>query len=129
MKVNGLKGNVYTPLWWGSYVTWELYPGVLVSMDGRNVTLFGRDQVTANFRFYSEERPDLDGPWVGTADYLLVPADTPGLGIIRSDRRWALLYDDQGAAMFGRAADKELTKRRERGDLRPPPAEVAAFFH
>ena len=45
LKLNGLKGDVYTPLWWGSYLTWELYEevpdraNVRVSIDGRNVTI------------------------------------------------------------------------------------------
>jgi len=128
MKVNGLKGHVYTPLWWGSYLTWELYPDVLVSIDGRNVTLFARDQVTANFRFYSEERPDLETPWADATDYLLVPSDTPGLALVRADRRWAVLYEDDGAVLFVRADDRELISRRERGELRAPVQELTTEF-
>ncbi len=58
LKANRLQGKLYTPLWWGSYLTWQLYPEVLVSIDGRNVTLFARDTVTANFRFYTDQRPE-----------------------------------------------------------------------
>ena len=73
LKVNGLKGNVYTPLWWGSYLTWELYPDILVSIDGRNVTLFAAETVTDNFRFYAGAQPDVDIPSRLATDYLLVP--------------------------------------------------------
>ena len=31
LKINGLKGNVDNPLWWGSYLTWKLYPDVAIS--------------------------------------------------------------------------------------------------
>jgi hypothetical protein len=127
MKVNGLKGNVLTPLWWGSYLTWELYPNVRVSMDGRNVTLFGREQVAANFHVYSDERPDLDTPWAGAPDYLLVPCDTPGLGVIRTDRRWEVLYEDAGAVVFVRTDHRALIELRD--DLMAPPSAVAEFFH
>jgi hypothetical protein len=128
MKLNGLKGNIYNPLWWGSYLTWELYPDVLVSIDGRNVTLFGRDQVSASFHFYSDERPDLETPWHDATDYLLAPRDTPGLAVIRTDKRWAVIYEDEDAVLFARAVDRELIGRRDRGELRVPPIEVAEFF-
>jgi hypothetical protein len=52
LRAHRLQGRVHNPLWWGSYLTWELYPDVLVSMDGRNVTLFPRELVAANLSFY-----------------------------------------------------------------------------
>ena len=128
MKVNELKGNVYTPLWWGSYLTWELYPSVLVSIDGRNVTLFARETVTANFRFYSDERPDLETPRLDQTDYLLVPTDTPGLAAIRADSYWTTLYEDRDAVLFVRSDHRELLGRRDRGELTAPSEEVAEFF-
>ncbi len=51
MRRNGVKGNVYNPLWWGSYITWEPYPAVKVSMDGRNVSLFPDEMVGENSAF------------------------------------------------------------------------------
>jgi len=51
MRENELNGNVYTPLWWGAYLTWELYPNILVSMDGRNDTLFPVEMVGENLVF------------------------------------------------------------------------------
>src|SRR5262249_19838997 len=33
LKETKATGNLYTPLWWGSYFTWELYPRIKVSMD------------------------------------------------------------------------------------------------
>ena len=129
IKANGLKGKVYTPLWWGSYVTWKLYPNVLVSVDGRNVTLFARDTVAANFRFYTEERPDLETPRGDATDYLLVPSDTPGLAALRADDYWTVLYEDhQDAVLFARTNNRELIGRRDRGELRMPSDEVPEFF-
>ena len=77
LRASNLSGNLYTPLWWGSYFTWELEPNILVSMDGRNVTLFAPQDVTANLVFYLEANPDLETPLQGEADYLVVPADAP----------------------------------------------------
>jgi hypothetical protein len=136
MKVNYLRGHVYTPLWWGSYVTWELHPDVDVSMDGRNVTLFAPETVAANFRFYTEDRPDLD--WLYTAGgprtpgkegiYVLAPRDMPGLEALRADRRWVMIYEDEGAVLFVRHTCSLDLGQHERGALRPPPTQVGEFF-
>ena len=66
LRHNQLKGNVYNPLWWGSYVTWELYPKILVSMDGRNISLFPDEMVRENLLFYASaaESVDIDTPLV-----------------------------------------------------------------
>lgn len=35
LKQHGFRGNLLTPFYAGSYVSWELYPSVKVSLDGR----------------------------------------------------------------------------------------------
>ena len=81
MRQHHLRGNLYTPLWWGSYVTWHLYPDVLVSMDGRNISLFPDRMVVESLEFYtaSANRVDLDAPFRHDTDYLLVPSNRPVL--------------------------------------------------
>ena len=128
MRVNGLRGNVYTPLWWGSYLTWELYPEVRVALDGRNVTLFAPETVTANFHFYADERPDRETPWRYATDFLLVPGDTPGIDAIRADGRWTVLFEEPDVILFGRSEDRELLGRRERGEWKMPTGERVAYF-
>jgi hypothetical protein len=103
LRANGLAGRVYNPLWWGSYLTWELYPDVLVAMDGRNVTLFPAGDVNENLTFYLTEQADLDAPLRHGSDFLLVPADAPVLPRLRADARWAVLYDDGDAVLFAPA--------------------------
>ena len=73
MRGNGLTGNLYLPLWWGSYATWELYPGVRVSMDGRNDTAYPVELVGENLLFYAEGL-DPAAPLRYDTDFLLVPA-------------------------------------------------------
>jgi hypothetical protein len=107
LRDHGLGGRVYNPLWWGSYLTWELYPGVLVSADGRNVTLFSRDLVAENLIFYLSEDAYPETPLRRQPDFLLVPADAPVLGRLRGDARWALVFDDGDAAIFVPATDAE----------------------
>jgi hypothetical protein len=108
MRQNHLNGNLYNPLWWGSYITWQLYPGVLVSMDGRNISAFPDNMVVENLKFYSDSasRVDLEAPLRYDTDFLLVPSDRPVLQGISDDARWHKIFSDRDSALFVRA-DKE----------------------
>lgn len=104
LRDQGLAGRVYNPLWWGSYLTWELFPAIRVSMDGRNVTLFSPALVAENLAFFLGEDPPTGAPDASGADYLLVPTDTPVLPRLRTNARWQLLFDDGQAVLFVRAS-------------------------
>lgn len=104
MRERAVIGNVYTPLWWGSFLTWQLYPAVRVSMDGRNISLFSDDLVRENFAFYGET-PDewIDAPLRYGTDLLLIPSDRPVLSLVEHDARWRQMYADADASLFVRA--------------------------
>jgi hypothetical protein len=128
LRTNRLAGRIYNPLWWGSYLTWELHPDVLVSMDGRNVTLFPAAMVAENLTFYLDESASAESPLNHDPDFLLVPADTPVLPQLRQDTRWALLFEDGEATLFVRADDAhaDILRRRDAGELKvPPPMSLA----
>jgi hypothetical protein len=130
LRANGLSGRVFNPLWWGSYLTWELYPDVRVSMDGRNVTLFPADLVGENLAFYLEDGADPEVPLRHAPEFLLVPADAPVLPRLRGDARWAALFDDGDAVLFVRAdaAHAEVLRRHRAGELvTPQPAPAHRF--
>jgi hypothetical protein len=112
LRENGVTGNVYTPLWWGAYVTWELYPAVRVSMDGRNISLFPRAMVIENLQFYLGKTSDGDlaAPLRYDTDFLLVPTSSSGLHVLRTDTRWQMLYSDSDAALFVRADRRGIVK-------------------
>jgi hypothetical protein len=105
LKANRLSGNVFTPLWWGSYLTWELYPSIRVSMDGRNISLFPDRMVVENFDFYlkSASEADVETPLRYATDFVLVPADSPVLSRLETDRRWRQAFRDGDAALFARS--------------------------
>jgi hypothetical protein len=128
LRANGLTGRMYNPLWWGSYLTWELYPNVLVSMDGRNVTLFARQDVEENLTFYLVEGADPATPLRQAPDFLLVPADAPVLPRLRVDAHWAVLYEDSDAILFAPAAHSEPLRRRDQGRLVQPAAMMSDVF-
>jgi hypothetical protein len=105
MRTNGLAGNMFGPLWWGSYVTWNLYPAIRVSMDGRNISLFPDRMVVENFDFFLKDARsvDVDAPLRYDTDFLLIPTDSPVLSRIETDRRWRQGFRDGDAALFLRS--------------------------
>lgn len=121
LQRNGLHGKLYNPLWWGSYVTWKTFPAILVSMDGRNISLFSDEMVAENLRFYSSDvtPADIDVPTKYDSDFLLVPSDRAVLGMAHADSRWRQIYADQDAHLFVRADPRHAAV--EPGVLALPP--------
>ncbi|MCS6803555.1 MAG: hypothetical protein RMM98_14740 [Acidobacteriota bacterium] len=130
MRVNRLQGRVYTPPWWGSYLTWELYPDVLVSSDNRHVTLFPLELVGEHQRFYNLEQADVEAPLSRASDFLLMPASTPILPRVRADRRWTAIYDDGQAILFVRADEDHahILRRHRTGQLQQPQEPPPVWF-
>lgn len=108
LREQHLRGNLFNPLWWGSYITWERYPDVRVSMDGRNVSLFPDAMVLENMKFYTDAAgiADLDTPLRYPTDFLIVPADAPVLPRVQSDARWRRIYGDADAVLFERTSGR-----------------------
>jgi hypothetical protein len=109
MKANGLAGNVFVPLWWGSYVTWNLYPAVRVSMDGRNISLFPDRMVIENFDFFLKEAGDVDvdAPLRYDTNFVLIPTDSPVLSRFENDPRWRQAFRDRDAVLFLRSSARD----------------------
>jgi len=127
LRVNALGGRLYNPLWWGSYLTWELYPRVLVSSDGRNDTVYAVARIGENFLFYATRDGDLEAPVRDGADFLLTPAPAFVTSRVRADARWVMLYEDEESSLFVRddEAHRGLIERARQGRLstavNPPP--------
>ncbi|MEO8076594.1 MAG: hypothetical protein ABI818_09720 [Acidobacteriota bacterium] len=108
LREHAIAANLYTPLWWGAYITWELYPSVRVSMDGRNISLYSRAMVLENLKFYSDPAPSVDAgtPLRYDTDLLLVPSDSAAVGPVLEDTRWRRIYADDDAVLFARASGR-----------------------
>lgn len=130
MQANQLQGNVYTPLWWGSYLTWELYPDILVSMDGRNDTLYPVEMVGENLAYYLEEEIDPDVPLRYPTDFVLAPASSAAATALAADPAWHLLYQDDQAVLFVRndEAHARMIAQAEAGQLHPPEGPLPIYF-
>jgi hypothetical protein len=107
LRDSGFQGNIYNPLWWGGYLTWQLYPHVRVSMDGRNISLYSDAMVVENLKFYTDASgvADVDTPLRYRTDLLLVPANAPVLSRIAQDSRWRQIFRDRDATIFERAEE------------------------
>lgn len=131
LRANHIQGNVYAPLWWGSCLTWELYPDIKVAMDGRNVTLFPVGLVKENLRYFLEGPEQLkDAPLRHDTDLVLIPRDSPALKWLQQDDRWAEIYSDEAALLLVRrdAAHAELLQRARSGELTRPAVVIPEYF-
>jgi hypothetical protein len=133
LRKHNLEGNLYTPLWWGSYFTWELRKHKLeiyVSMDGRNVTLFKPQDVTDNLVFYSEKNPDLEIPFKTKEKprFLVIPADASVLKLVREDKRWLLVYEDDQASLFVRKEESDQMEQWKKQPLSASELAIPQFL-
>jgi hypothetical protein len=110
LRSAGIRGRMYNPLWWGSYITWNLYPDIRVSMDGRNISLYSDAMVVENMKFYRDpaETIDIGAPLRYDSDLLLVPTDSAVLRRVADDDRWRQIYRDSDAVLFARS-DRPLS--------------------
>lgn len=104
MEQHRLHGKILSQFEWGSYVLWHMGDVFKVYIDPRDDLLYTDKQLRdyAIF-FYGQEGADrlLDEY---PPDFVLIGMDTSGADVVRKDARWHLLYSDQTAALFGRAA-------------------------
>jgi len=129
-RANALDGRLYCPLWWGSYLTWELYPRVLVSSDGRNDTVYPIARIGENLLFYATRDGDLEAPLRDGADFLLTPARAFVSSRIRGDSRWVIVYEDSVSALFVRndEAHQNLVQQAHHGLLHEAAEPATAFL-
>lgn len=103
----GFNGNVMTPFNVGAYVTWRLFPAVLVGMDSRYEVAYPPAAAEENHLLYRA----MDG-WKEVlsrypTEIVLTPASGPldtALSIDESvSRQWVPVYRDDGYSLFARA--------------------------
>ena len=121
LRANAFAGRIYNPLWWGSYLTWELYPRILVSCDGRNDTIYPVERIGENLFFYGTRDADLEAPLRDSADFLIAPAHSLVASRMLDDPRWAIVYEDSESSLFVRndGAHRDLLDLARQGRLRP----------
>lgn len=95
------QGKVYTPFECGAYVTWKLYPAVLVSLDSRYEVAFPNWWVDESFRFY-DARPGWEKTLASyPADLVLVRNSMPLAGRL-VEKGWKRAYKDGAFQIYAR---------------------------
>jgi len=104
IRQRGLSGNLAVFFNWGEYALYHLYPSCRVSFDGRLETVYPEEIIEMNLALSDGKN---EGRKLLT-DYptalALYPVGTGAAGVLAADPAWKLLYQDQTAVLYGRAA-------------------------
>ncbi len=104
MRQHGLHGNMLCKYEWGSWLLWHMGDAFKVYIDPRGEVVYTDKQERDYAIFYQGlegAQQLLDGY---PHDFVLMGVHDKGTDVVRRDARWHLLYSDQTAALFGRAA-------------------------
>ncbi len=101
LSKNQFKGNVMVPFEYGAYVSWKMYPSVLVSIDSRYEAAYPNWWVDETFHFY-----DAQPGWKQTlaaypTDVLLVRR-TQALAKAMRETDWRRIYIDRAYEVYER---------------------------
>lgn len=106
MKQHDLHGNVLGDYDWGGYLIWHIVPQSKVFIDGRCELVYPARVIADYYDFYF----DLPG---GESvldryphDFVLLPPDSDGFGVVAKNPNWKLIYRDPDAALFARATSQ-----------------------
>lgn len=111
---HGFTGNLMTPFDAGAYVSWMLYPQVLVSLDSRYEVAYPPEMLEESFRFYSAQTG-----WEAIldrypTDAVLVPVTAAVDAALRARQHelgWSEAYRDAGFAVYERTGGSEAGRR------------------
>jgi hypothetical protein len=98
LRQHPAPGPLYNTLDWGGFITWYMsdYP---VAIDGRN-DLYGDDLDRLFFDTERGEESYATDPYLNEAGVVLLQKSQPLAGLLMSDPRFSLVYQDQMAALF-----------------------------
>ena len=94
----GYSGRLYNHFNWGGYLIWRL-PQLPVSIDGRT-NLHGEERIDLSLRTWRGILGWHDDPELAAAQVVLIDADSALASLLRLDRRYELIYEDEQAAIF-----------------------------
>ncbi|MEW5820423.1 MAG: hypothetical protein AB1782_09555 [Cyanobacteriota bacterium] len=101
LKQNNLKGNLLLPFKWGGYVTWMLYPNIIVSIDGRHVEIFPIEihHQSNDFHYGRGEWDKLLKDY--TVDMILIDKkESPSYKKLLEEGKWKVVFEDAISAVM-----------------------------
>jgi len=98
LRQHPAPGPLYNTLDWGGFLTWYM-PDYPVAIDGRN-DLYGDDLDRLFFGTENGAESYATDPYLNEAGVVLLQKSQPLAGLLLSDPRFNLVYQDQLAAIF-----------------------------
>jgi hypothetical protein len=98
LRQHPASGPLYNTLDWGGFLTWYM-PDYPVAIDGRN-DLYGDDLDRLFFDTERGAESYAADPYLNEAGVVLLQKDQPLAGLLMSDSRFSLIYQDRLAALF-----------------------------
>ena len=98
IEANALPSPLYNTFDWGGYLIWRL-PNMPVSIDGRT-NLHGDARLARSINTWLGKSDWADDPELRKAQTILLDRECPLASILRSDRRFRLVYQDNIASVF-----------------------------
>jgi hypothetical protein len=96
----GYRGSLYNHYDWGGYLMWRL-PALDVSLDGRN-PVHGDARIWQSIRTWGGRPGWASDPELAAANVVIADINAALVSLLRTDARFALVYEDGVAAVFVR---------------------------
>lgn len=129
IKDNEISGNALVFFDWAEYCIWHLYPRCRVFLDGRFCSAYSLKTIDDYFNYLY-----LDGNWRNAltdydTDIVLIDTRNPVHREMLSIPSWALVYNDQIAALFlRRDRHSVFFNRWKNSDIKYPDTKKKNFF-
>lgn len=96
------RGNVLTPFEMGAFVSWKLYPNVLISMDSRMEVAYQPGVLEAHLAFYRALPGWREFLYQYPTDAVLLYRDRPVVEQMLKESDWPCVYEDDLFVLFAR---------------------------
>ncbi len=102
LKEKSFKGNLWTPLHWGAYALFHLYPNIKVSIDGRWAMLYPQKVMQDNMDFAFN---GTNGRWKKLlekykADFALVEMENAAIMEMKHDPGWVWYLEEAACGLL-----------------------------
>ena len=102
LKINGLKGNILTPLDYGSYTAYKLYPDILIYMDGRYEEVYYPETKILADNFYLV-KDNWEKILEFSPDYIIIPADGLVNDYLEKREDYKLIYANPKEYLYAKS--------------------------
>jgi hypothetical protein len=96
------RGNVVTPFEMGAFVSWKLFPNVLVSMDSRMEVAYQPGVLEEHARFFHGQPGWREFLHKYPTDAVLLYRERPVVELMRKESDWPCVYEDDLFVLFAR---------------------------